>query len=104
MFGSNFKKFNSVLILFLVFISLKNISKFTDNTIEMPSDEYTYQFADDNFSNWNSDDEKYVNFDPDEGKNLEALDLESEIKKSLKKRFELKKRTGSKNISQRRID
>ena len=39
MFGSNFKKFNSVLILFLVYISLKNISKFTDDDIEMPTQE-----------------------------------------------------------------
>ena len=100
MFGSNFKKFNSVLILFLVFISLKNISKFTDNSIEMPSDEYTYQFSNDNSSNWSSNDDESSNFDPDISKNLEALDLESEIKKSLKKRFELKKRTGSENISQ----
>ena len=54
MFGSNFKKFNSVLILFLVYISLKNISKFTDDDINMPSEEYTYQFSQDDLSNWNS--------------------------------------------------
>ena len=44
MFGSNFKKFNSILILFLVYISLKNISKFTDDDIEMPSQDYPYKF------------------------------------------------------------
>ena len=40
MFGSNFKKFNSVLILFLVYISLKNISKFTEDDIIQAENPY----------------------------------------------------------------
>ena len=100
MFGSNFKKFNSVLILILVYISLKNITKFNNNSIEMPSDNYTYQFSNDNSSNWNSENEQNSNIYPNKYTNLDTLDLESEIKKSLKKRFELKKKTVSENDSQ----
>ena len=60
MFGSNFKKFNSVLILFLVYISLKNITKFTDDDIEMPSQDYLYKFSQDDSSTWSTpDEEKY---------------------------------------------
>ena len=100
MFNSNFKKFNSVLILFLVYISLKNITKFKDTNIEMPSENYASQFSNDNFLNWNSEGEKYSKLYPNEDTKLDTLDLESEIKKSLKKRFELKKKTGSANNSQ----
>ena len=100
MFNSNFKKFNSVLILFLVYISLKNITKFKDTNIEMPSENYASQFSNDNFLNWDSEGEKYSNLYPNEDTKLDTLDLESEIKKSLKKRFELKKKTGSANNSQ----
>ena len=92
MFNSNFKKFNSVLILFLVYISLKNITKFNDTNIEMPSENYSYQFSNDSFLDWNSEGEKYSNLYSNEDTKLDALDLESEIKKSLKKRFELKKK------------
>ena len=97
MFGSNFKKFNSVLILFLIYISVKNISKFTDKDIEMPSQGYPYKFSQDNLSNWNTRDQEYIDIDPDENRNLETADLESEINQSLKKRFELKKRAESSN-------
>ena len=97
MFGSNFKKFNSVLILFLVYISLKNISKFTDDDISMPSQDYSYNFSQDDLSTWSSQDQEYVDFDINEEKNLETFDLESEIKQSLKKRFELRKKTTPSN-------
>ena len=93
MFGSNFKKFNSVLILFLVYISLKNISKFTEDDIEMPTQGYSYKFSQDDSSTWNPRDQVLLNIDLDEEKNLETLDLESEIKQSLKKRFELRKKS-----------
>ena len=95
MFGSNFKKFNSVLILFLVYISLKNITKFTDDDIEMPSQDYPYNLSQDDLSTWSSPDQENINIVLDEDKNLETSDLESEIKQSLKKRFELRKRTES---------
>ena len=100
MFGSNFKKFNSVLILFLVYISLKNISKFTDDDIEMPTQDYSYKFSQDDSSTWNTRDQENINIVLDEDKNLETSDLESEIKQSLKKRFELRKRTESSDDSQ----
>ncbi len=100
MFGSNFKKFNSVLILFLVYISLKNISKFTDDDINMPSQDYSYSFSQDDLSAWNSQNQEYIDFDINEEKNLETFDLESEIKQSLQKRFELKRKTGPSNESQ----
>ena len=92
MFGSNFKKFNSVLILFLVYISLKNITKFTDDDIEMPSQDYPYNLSQDDLSTWNSPDQENINIVLDEDKNLETSDIESEINQSLKKRFELKKK------------
>ena len=95
MFGSNFKKFNSVLILFLVYISLKNITKFTDDDIEMPSQDYPYNLSQDDLSTWNNPDQENINIVLDEDKNLETSDIESEIKQSLKKRFELRKRTES---------
>ena len=95
MFGSNFKKFNSVLILFLVYISLKNIAKFTDDDIEMPSQDYPFNLSQDDLSTWNSTDQGNINFVLDEDKNLVTSDLESEINQSLKKRFELRKRTES---------
>ena len=97
MFGSNFKKFNSVLILFLVYISLKNITKFTDDDIEMPSQDYPYDLSQDDISKWSSLDQENINIVLDEEKNLETSDLESEIKQSLKKRFELRKRAESSN-------
>jgi len=97
MFGSNFKKFNSILILFLVYISLKNITKFTDDDIEMPSQDYPYNLSQDDLSSWNSADQGNINIVLDEDKNLVTSDLESEINKSLKKRFELRKRTESSN-------
>ena len=97
MFGSNFKKFNSILILFLVYISLKNITKFTDDDIEMPSQDYPYDLSQDDISKWSSLDQENINIVLDEEKNLETSDLESEIKQSLKKRFELRKRTESSN-------
>ena len=95
MFGSNFKKFNSVLILFLVYISLKNITKFTDDDIEMPSQDYPYNLSQDDLSTWNTPDQRNINIVLDEDKNLVTSDLESEINQSLKKRFELRKRTES---------
>ena len=95
MFGSNFKKFNSVLILFLVYISLKNITKFTDDDIEMPSQDYPYNLSQDDLSTWNTPDQGNINIVLDEDKNLVTSDLESEINQSLKKRFELRKRTES---------
>ena len=95
MFGSNFKKFNSILILFLVYISLKNITKFTDDDIEMPSQDYPYKLSQDDSSTWNNPDQENINIVLDEDKNLETSDLESEIKQSLKKRFELRKRADS---------
>ena len=91
MFGSNFKKFNSVLILFLVYISLKNITKFTDDDIEMPSQDYPYNLSQDDLSTWNSTDQENINIVLDEDKNLETSDLESEIKQSLKKGLNLEK-------------
>ena len=97
MFGSNFKKFNSVLILFLVYVSLKNITKFTDDSIEMPSKSFSYQFSEDDSSNWDPENQEYSNFSLDEDKNIKTIDLESEIKQSLKKRFELRKKTESAN-------
>ncbi len=96
MFGSNFKKFNSVLILFLVYISLKNITEFTDDDIEMPSQNYSYQFSEDDSLTWDSEEEnKSLNLEKD--RVLETSELESEIKQSLKKRFELRKKTESTN-------
>ena len=86
MFGSNFKKFNSILILFLVYISLKNITKFTDDDIEMPSQDYPYDLSQDDISKWSSLDQENINIVLDEEKNLETSDLESEIKQSLKKK------------------
>ena len=86
MFGSNFKKFNYVLILFLVYISLKNITKFTDDDIEMPSQDYPYKFSPDDLSSWNPQEQEFINIELDEDKSLETSDLESEIKQSLKKR------------------
>ena len=97
MFGSNFKKFNSILILFLVYISLKNITKFTDDDIEMPSQDYPYDLSQDDLSKWSSPVQENINIVLDEDKNLETSDIESEIKQSLKKRFELRKRTESSN-------
>ena len=97
MFGSNFKKFNSVLILFLIYISVKNISKFTDDNLEMPSQDYPYNFSQDDLSTWDTQDTEYIDIDLDENKNLETTDLESEINQSLKKRFELRKRAESTN-------
>ncbi len=96
MFGSNFKKFNSVLILFLVYISLKNITEFTDDDIEMPSQNYSYQFSEDDSLTWDSEEENNsLNLEKD--RVLETSELESEIKQSLKKRFELRKKTESTN-------
>ena len=97
MFGSNFKKFNSVLILFLVYVSLKNISKFNDDSIEMPSQSYSYKFSEVDPSDWDSENQEYSNFGLDEDKDIKTTDLESEIKQSLKKRFELRKKTESAN-------
>ena len=97
MFGSNFKKFNSVLILFLVYISLKNVSKFTDDDIEMPSQNYPYKFSQDDLSSWKTQEQEFINIELDEDKSLDTSDLESEIKQSLKKRFELRKKTESFN-------
>ena len=97
MFGSNFKKFNSVLILFLIYISLKNVSKFTDDDIEMPSQNYPYKFSQDDLSSWKTQEQEFINIEPDEDKSLDTSDLESEIKQSLKKRFELRKKTESFN-------
>ena len=97
MFGSNFKKFNSVLILFLVYISLKNITKFTDDSIEMPSQSYSYKFSQDDSSEWDSENQEYLDFGLDEDRDLKTSDIESEIKQSLKKRFELRKKTGPAN-------
>ncbi len=97
MFGSNFKKFNSVLILFLVYISLKNVSKFTDDDIEMPSQNYPYKFSQDGLSSWKTQEQEFINIELDEDKSLDTFDLESEIKQSLKKRFELRKKTESFN-------
>ena len=93
MSGSNFKKFNSVLILFLIYISLKNISKFTEDDIGMPTQDYSYKFSQDDSSTWNTRDQALLNIDLEEYKNLETSDLESEIKQSLKKRFKLKKKS-----------
>ena len=96
MFGSNFKKFNSVLILFLVYISLKNITEFTNDDIEMPSQNYSYQFSEDDSLTWDSEEENNsLNLEKD--RVLETSELESEIKQSLKKRFELRKKTESTN-------
>tara|TARA_B100000035_G_scaffold303348_1_gene301846 strand:- start:606 stop:2156 length:1551 start_codon:yes stop_codon:yes gene_type:complete len=97
MFGSNFKKFNSVLILFLVYISLKNITKFTDDSIEMPPQSYSYKFSQDDSSEWDSENQEYSDFGLDEDRDLKTSDIESEIKQSLKKRFELRKKTGPAN-------
>ena len=80
MFGSNFKKFNSILILFLVYISLKNITKFTDDDIEMPSQDYPYDLSQDDLSKWSSPVQENINIVLDEDKNLETSDIESEIK------------------------
>ncbi len=84
MLNKNFKKLNSIIILFLLYISLKNITKFTDDSIEMPSENYGFQES-----------EELVNFEYLED-DLDTEDLESEINQSLKKRFELTK----KNISE----
>ena len=97
MFGSNFKKFNSVLILFLVYISLKNITKFTEDDMEMPSQNYQYQFSQDDSPIWNSQEKENQYFDPNEDSSLESSELESEIKQSLKKRFELRKKSEPQN-------
>jgi len=70
MFGSNFKKFNSVLILFLVYISLKNITKFTEDDMEMPSQNYQYQFSQDDSPIWNSQEKENQYFDPNEDSSL----------------------------------
>mgnify|MGYP001485847902 CR=1 FL=1 len=77
MFGSNFKKFNSFLILFLVYISLKNISKFTEDDIGMPTQDYSYKFSQDDSSTWNAGDQVLLNIDLDEDKNLETSDLKT---------------------------
>ena len=75
MFGSNFKKFNSVLILFLVYISLKNITKFTDDSIEMPSQSYSYKFSQDDSSEWDSENQEYSDFGLDEDIDLKTSDI-----------------------------
>ena len=80
---------------------LKNASGdlliFTDDDIEMPSQDYPYDLSQDDLSKWSSQDQENINIVLDEDKNLETSDLESEIKQSLKKRFELRKRTESSN-------
>ena len=104
MFGSNFKKFNSILILFLVYISLKNITKFTDDDIEMPSQDYPYDLPQNDLSEWSSPVQENIKIVLDEDKNLETSDLESEIKQSLKKRFELRKRAESSDRKSTRLN
>ena len=52
MLNKNFKKFKSIIILFLLYISLKNITKFTDDSLEMPIENYGFQ-----------ENEELVNFD-----------------------------------------
>ena len=79
MFGSNLKKFNSVLILFLVYISLKNITKFTDDDIEMPSEAYPYKLSQDDSSTWSSPDQENINIVLDEDKNLETSDQSQKL-------------------------
>ena len=69
--------------------------KFTDDEIEMPSQDYPYKLSQDDSSTWNNPDQENINIVLDEDKNLETSDLESEIKQSLKKRFELRKRADS---------
>ena len=88
MFGSNSKKINSVIIIVLLYVSLKNLTKFTDDTIEMPSEQYSISNID------NSDEVEYYN-----EKITDSNDLESEINKSLKARFELVKKDISKKNS-----
>ena len=69
MFGSNSKKINSVIIIVLLYVSLKNLTKFTDDTIEMPSEQYSISNTD------NSDEVEYYN-----EKITDSNDLESEIR------------------------
>ncbi len=80
MLNKNFKKLNSIIILFLLYISLKNITKFTDDSLEMPIENYGFQ-----------ENEELVNFEYLEN-DLNTEDLETEINQSLKKRFELTKK------------
>ena len=68
----------------------KNISKFTDEDIEMPSQDYPYNFLRMIYQLGISR-SRNINFDLDEDKNLETSDLESEIKQSLKKGLNLEK-------------
>ena len=85
MFGSNSKKINSIIILVLLYVSLKNLTKFTDDTIEMPAEQYSVSNI------GNLDEVEYYN-----EKITDSDDLESEINKSLSERFELVKKDISK--------
>ena len=81
MFKSNLKKFNSILILALLYVSLKNITKFTDDSLEMPVEQLRI----------NSNNELSSSFDPLVS-DVSPGDIELEINQSLKKRFELVKK------------
>ena len=57
--------------------------KFTDDEIEMPSQDYPYKLSQDDSSTWNNPDQENINIVLEEDKNLETSDLESEINQSL---------------------
>ena len=90
MFKSNIKKFNTIIVLFFLYVSLENLTKFNDDNIEMPAQDYEV----------NQIVEKKDNLIID---NLETSQLETEINESLKKRFNLVKKTQNSNPSSKNI-
>ena len=80
MFKSNIKKFNTIIVLFFLYVSLENLTKFNDDNIEMPAQDYEV----------NQIVEKKDNLIID---NLETSQLETEINESLKKRLNIVKKT-----------
>ena len=80
MFKSNIKKFNTIIVLFFLYVSLENLTKFNEDNIEMPTQDYEINQIVEKKNNLIIDD-------------LETSQIETEINESLKKRFNLVKKT-----------
>ena len=90
MFKSNIKKFNTIIVLFFLYVSLENLTKFNDDNIEMPTQDYEIDQVVEKKENLIIDD-------------LETSQIETEINESLKKRFDLLKKTQNSKPSSKNV-